>query len=218
VSQFKRGAAASLLIQVSSSSESALHRHCPRCKQRRPFVSSGKFRVNAQKKRIDAWLIFLCTACDDRWNWPIHARRPVGALDPAELDALMRNDPALAARHARTALRQNGGEIAVEAPTVTLKVITPATEETVTVEIVVAVIGAGPRLDRLLAQMLMLGRQEIAALDRTAALAFLPAARRALRRPAAGGQRIIIDLTACNAETAARLRQRLAVSRPACTG
>src|SRR3954453_14796375 len=102
MSASKSGTAARILVEVES--EIALHRHCPRCKLQRRFASSGKFRVNAQKKRIDAWLIFRCAAWGERWNSPVHERRPVGALDPKELDALMRNDPDLAARQGQAAM------------------------------------------------------------------------------------------------------------------
>ncbi len=190
------GGAARLLVQLlSSASEDAVHRHCPRCKMRRRFVHSGKFRVNAQKKRIDAWLIFRCTDCDDRWNWPIHERRPVGAIDPAELDALMRNDPGLVAHHAQAALRQSrpmdsAQTASSQAPVLTL--LEPATADTRTVEIFLAVAGPGPgpRLDRLLAQALNMSRAEIDALNRSAAISVAPAIRKALRRSASDGQRI----------------------------
>lgn len=209
MSGFKRGTAARLLVEVTSPSEIALTRHCPRCNLSRRFASSGKFRVNAQKKRIDVWLIFRCTVCDDRWNWPVHERRPVGALDPAELDALMRNDPALAARHGWAAV-QAGNAGVDQAPDVRLSVIEPATGTTQMVEIVLAITGASPRLDRVLAQALGLARSEIEALAMTVA----PAARKSLRRPACDGQRITVDLARCPEDTAARLRRRAEAQRP----
>jgi hypothetical protein len=209
MSGFNRGTAAHLLVQISSESTHALHRHCPRCKLRRDFVSAGKFRVNAQRKRIDAWLIFRCTVCDERWNWPIHERRPVAALDPTELDALMRNDSDLAARHALAAMRDRAAETSRDS-TVALTVLEPATAATRIIEIHIA--GAGPRLDRLLAQVLKLGRREIDALAQAGAI--LVAGRKALRRPAVDGQWISIDLAGCDADTAQRLRQRLTVQPP----
>jgi hypothetical protein len=211
MSGFNRGAAARLLVQITSESALALHRHCPRCKLRRRFVSSGKFRVNAQKKRLDAWLIFRCTVCDDRWNWPVHERRPVGALDPMEFDGLMRNDPELATRHAAAAIQQSAAGI-IQEPSIALSILEPATADARTIEIVIA--GAGLRLDRLLARALMLGRREIEALDQAAAITVVPAMRKALRRPAIDGQVICIDLAECSEDTAMRLRQRLAAQPP----
>lgn len=49
-------------------------RHCPRCGEDRPFASSGRFRVNAQKRRLDVWLVRRCAACDSTWNQPVHER------------------------------------------------------------------------------------------------------------------------------------------------
>jgi hypothetical protein len=212
MSGFKSGTAARLLVQVSSKSEAAVDRHCPRCKARRRFVSSGKFRVNAQKKRIDAWLIFRCSICDDRWNWPVHERRPVGALDPKELDALMRNDPDLAARHAQAATGIAAG--AADDPSIGLVIPEPATAETQTIEIVIAGVGARLRLDRLLARTLTLGRREIEALEAAGAIAVSPPMREALRRAAVSGQQITIDLAGCPQETSERLRQSCAVQPP----
>jgi hypothetical protein len=209
MSGFKRGTAARLLVEVASKSEIALTRHCPRCKLPRRFASSGKFRVNAQKKRIDAWLIFLCTRCDDRWNWPVHERRPVGALDPAALNALMRNDPALAARHGWAAVRAGNAGVD-QAPDVRLNVLEPATGTTQMVEIVLAITGASPRLDRVLAQALGLARREIETLSMTV----MPPACKSLRRPACDGQRITIDLARCPEELAARLRRRAEAQLP----
>ncbi|MGW9434238.1 DUF1062 domain-containing protein, partial [Streptomyces decoyicus] len=37
-------------------------RRCPACTSDR-FRANGKFRVNANHKLLDAWLLVLCTAC-----------------------------------------------------------------------------------------------------------------------------------------------------------
>ena len=75
-------------------------RSCGRCNARRPFASSGKFRVNAQKKRLDARLIYRCGDCEQTWNRPLVERRPVEAVPPDLLRALTVNDAALARRYA----------------------------------------------------------------------------------------------------------------------
>jgi hypothetical protein len=213
MSGFNSGSTARLVVQVASKSEIALHRHCARCKLSRRFASSGKFRVNAQKKRIDVWLIFRCTICDDRWNWPVHERRSIATLDAGELDALMRNDPDLAARHGWAAV-QAGNAVMEHDPVVNLAIQEPTTAATRTIEIVLATAGAGLRLDRLLAQALALSRREIETMDQTGAITIKPAAHKALRRPAGDGQQITIDLDRCSAETAAWLRRRAEIQPP----
>ncbi|MBI1775727.1 MAG: DUF1062 domain-containing protein [Proteobacteria bacterium] len=68
---------------------------CSRCGEIKSFRCSRMIRVNANGKRLDAWLIYKCTTCDSTWNWPILERRRVGTVDPAFLVALQTNDPQL---------------------------------------------------------------------------------------------------------------------------
>jgi hypothetical protein len=67
--------------------------NCNRCGRLRPFESSGKVRVNAQGKRLDAWLVYNCTACKNSWNRPIFERWNVRDVEPHLMNALLRNDP-----------------------------------------------------------------------------------------------------------------------------
>ena len=75
-----------------------LVRHCPGCNATRPFACAGTFRVNAQKKTLDAWLNYRCERCDSAWKCPIIERRPVRRIDPLLLEALFRDDPLVARR------------------------------------------------------------------------------------------------------------------------
>jgi hypothetical protein len=67
---------------------------CSGCGGPRPFQSSGKIRLNAQGKKLDAWLIYKCRDCDKTWNCPIFERRSVDQISAADLEALHANDPA----------------------------------------------------------------------------------------------------------------------------
>ena len=67
---------------------------CPACRTLRPFRSSGRIRLNANGRRLDAWLIYRCTSCDRTWNRPIFERRPVREVPPAVLAGLEASDPA----------------------------------------------------------------------------------------------------------------------------
>src|SRR5216683_7280150 len=71
---------------------------CNRCRGTRRFRSSEKIRVNANGKRLDAWLIYKCTSCDSTWNRPILERRHVRTIDPLFLMSLRTNEPRLARR------------------------------------------------------------------------------------------------------------------------
>lgn len=75
-------------------------RHCKKCGQVRAFECSGCFRVNAQKRLLDVWLIYKCPECDDTWNLPVLSRVPPQMVPAALLDGFHRNDAALARRYA----------------------------------------------------------------------------------------------------------------------
>lgn len=55
-------------------------RNCNKCNKKMEFYCSELFRVNAQKKSIDIWLIYKCTHCDTTWNMPIFSRIPPNSL------------------------------------------------------------------------------------------------------------------------------------------
>jgi len=126
-------------------------RRCPRCDVVRPFVSSGCFRVNAQKRRLDVWLVHRCSVCDETWNAPIAERVTPESLG-AELERYHRNDETLARRLAFAA---PGADCAVayvvERPPLATGIVRVRLVDPVAV-----------RLDRLLAGELGVSRVEIA--------------------------------------------------------
>ncbi|WP_217171358.1 DUF1062 domain-containing protein [Streptomyces sp. AC512_CC834] len=70
-------------------------RRCHTCASKR-FRASGKFRVNANHKLLDAWLLVLCTTCGDTAKLTVLERMNVRSVQPGLLDRLHANDPALA--------------------------------------------------------------------------------------------------------------------------
>jgi hypothetical protein len=72
--------------------------YCSGCRSSQPYKNSNRFRLNANGKRLDAWLIYRCTSCDATWNRPIFERMPVKSIDPALHSALQNNDPDVATR------------------------------------------------------------------------------------------------------------------------
>lgn len=183
-------------VTVASVAAPQIRRLCPRCRKSQLFASSGKFRVNANGKTLDCWLIYRCTLCDERWNYPIHERQPVKALDARELDALMQNDPAWAERHARDVarLRRLGVEI-VPSPAIVVSCSGLSGIGSGLVEIALVIEpGSEIRLDKLLAAVLRLQRAEIAALLVSGAMRIAPDNARAWKRRAVSGQCITLDL------------------------
>ncbi|MGH6882281.1 DUF1062 domain-containing protein [Hypericibacter sp.] len=174
--------------------------HCPRCDARTPFVSSDKFRVNAQKKCLDAWLVYRCAHCEQSWNFPVLERCPVNGIEPAILHALTENDAALAWRHAfdLTRLGRHSSQIESFAElSVEKQLLSPRDGVATHAEIAIAApYDCGVRLDKLLASELGLSRSAIERLADGKALSVLPANRRALKQMVRDGQRITIDVRA----------------------
>ena len=87
-------------------------RHCTTCNGRSSFVSSGKFRLNGQHHRLDAWLVYKCAVCERTWHSTLFTRRPAAGLDPDLRRRLADNDPdtALAFACDTALLRRNGAE------------------------------------------------------------------------------------------------------------
>ncbi|MER5666718.1 DUF1062 domain-containing protein [Streptomyces mirabilis] len=73
-----------------------VRRRCHACTSER-FRTSGKFRVNANHKLIDAWLLALCIACGETTKLTVLERMSVRSVRPELLDRLHDNDPGLAA-------------------------------------------------------------------------------------------------------------------------
>lgn len=71
-------------------------RRCHGCASER-FRANGKFRVNANHKLLDAWLLVLCTACGDTAKLTVLDRMNVRSVRPELLDRMHDNDPGLAA-------------------------------------------------------------------------------------------------------------------------
>src|ERR687889_321619 len=73
-----------------------VRRRCHACASER-FRASGKFRVNANHKLIDAWLLALCAACGETAKLTVLERTTVRAIPPELLDRLHHNHPGLTA-------------------------------------------------------------------------------------------------------------------------
>ena len=70
--------------EINCLSTPHITRYCKKCKTKAEFQSSGAFRVNAQKKTIDVWLIYKCINCDSTWNMTIYTRITPGSI-PVEI-------------------------------------------------------------------------------------------------------------------------------------
>ncbi|MEW1586798.1 DUF1062 domain-containing protein [Micromonospora vinacea] len=73
-----------------------INRRCHACASRR-LRANGKFRVNANHKLLDVWLLALCTSCGETAKLTVLERMTVRSISPELLDRLHANDSGLAA-------------------------------------------------------------------------------------------------------------------------
>ena len=87
-------------------------RYCKRCGVKTSFVSSGLFRINAQQKNLDVWLIYKCSACGATWNTTVLSRVNPRSIPQKTLEGFHSNDAGLAMRYASDValIKKNGGE------------------------------------------------------------------------------------------------------------
>ncbi len=171
---------------------------CARCGDVTPFRSSGKVRLNAQGKRMDAWLVYGCTVCGKTWNRPILERRRVRDVEPDLLHALQANEAgrvrALAfdvhalRRHARRLRESTDVEVRKQALSADPR---PWSDLRIAFDVPFPL---PARMDRLLAVTLNLSRARIQKLETSGRLRLLPQTRRGLRQPVADRLRVSIDL------------------------
>ena len=178
-----------------------IERHCARCSRITPFASTDKFRLNANGNRLDAWLIYACHGCGNRWNRTLFERRPVRTLPQTTIEALQHNDAGLARSFAakpptRTDRFRPGGADTFRIET---KILSAARPTAGSLELVLL----NPahlqiRLDRVLAEGLSVSRSKVHALTEAGVLRSRPDSRKALRQPI--GEKTILDLQRLNRE------------------
>ena len=90
-------------------------RHCSKCGGDEAFVCSGKFRVNAQQRSLDIWLIYRCRACDTTWNARVYQHISPQSLSGDLLRRFTENDESLARQYALNCefLRSNWARVCI---------------------------------------------------------------------------------------------------------
>lgn len=91
----------------------AVLKRCSKCGEKTQFNNSGKFRVNANGRLLDIWLIFRCSKCETSFNLAIYERMEAGRVDPAEYKGFLDNAPELALKYGndRDLFARNRAEI-----------------------------------------------------------------------------------------------------------
>ncbi|WP_422377425.1 DUF1062 domain-containing protein [Roseibium sp.] len=160
-------------------------RPCGRCGQAVPFQSTGKFRLNANGSKLDAWLIYSCTNCGKTWNRTVFARKPVAIVPMKDLAALQYNDPVFAEQLARAPLKTAGGlEKPASGFTLISRRLTCAENANGSGLLILRNPDLGRiRLDQVLARGLKTNRKEVARLIETGLVRVQSQSKKAIRRP-----------------------------------
>lgn len=74
-------------------------KNCSKCKAKKEFKNSGKFRVNANGSQLDIWLIFRCESCETTYNLTVLERIEAGRVDKEEYKGFLSNSNHLAAKY-----------------------------------------------------------------------------------------------------------------------
>jgi hypothetical protein len=179
----------SVVWQVIALATPLVARHCPRCGGVRPFASSDRFRINAQKRRLDVWLIYKCAHCQATWNLEVRNRCLPEDLPPALFACFQNNDQATAWTHAfdRALLDRAGARVDLEVPTRIDRPPFPPPGISLTVELRFDH-PCAVRLDRLVCRELAVSRSRLDQLAKQGLIRLVPDQSRAWRRPTRAGQ------------------------------
>lgn len=175
---------------------------CSRCGVVIAFVPGDKFRVNANGRCIDAWLIYHCSRCGSSWKRPILERQNLRRLDGSFLRALEANDPELVRRFAfdLQGLRRSVGRSEEFAEAELRRRLLSGSVGTAR-ELAIRLVPQMPselRPDRLLAAGLGLPRSRVQDLHCRGWLHLSEPGHRALRRPLRKPVTLHLDLAALN--------------------
>lgn len=89
-----------------------VYHRCGGCGKKQIFKNTGKFRVNANGKRVDVWLIYRCIKCKHSWNLTIYDKKKPTKIPPDEYRLFMENDVGLAYKYGNDIefLKRNNAE------------------------------------------------------------------------------------------------------------
>lgn len=165
-------------------------RHCTACATIRAFAPCDAFRVNAQQRRLDVWLLYRCGVCEHTWQRSVLRRVSRDALAPELLERFLRNDPATAWQMA--CVPDSGLQLV---PSDAVHVERPPLDgRPLRVRLTVPW-PCGVRLDRVLASELACSREGLARHVRDGEIVIDPGGVRALARPPRDG--ILVVLSGC---------------------
>lgn len=105
-----------------------LIKKCSHCDSDR-FYCSDKFRMNAQKKNIDVWLIYRCVKCDNTCNLTLVSRSKPDLIDKSLFHSFSVNDKKAAWQYAFSAELERKNNLKLDYGSVEYEVISSISPE-----------------------------------------------------------------------------------------
>lgn len=174
---------------------------CSGCGGLSAFQSSDKIRLNANGRKLDAWLIYRCVTCDKTWNRPIFERQPLRGIDSHVLEALQANDPDWVRTETFNldALRRKTRRIDEFPDYEIVKDVLGETPEWEMLEIeFISTFPASIRFDRMLAAELNLPRAVLKAMHERGFVRMADGSGEDLKRRVRSGAKVTIDPSGCD--------------------
>ena len=184
----------SFVLQIRATETPRVLRPCSGCGRLSHFVSSDRFRVNAQQKSLDVWLIYRCINCKSTWNLTVHSRVNPRQLPKDTLSSYHENDRQSAWNVAfdKAIIERAGGVIDFDVSVEFEKRYLESSEGTMRIECVHPL---NLRLDRALSSALSLSRSSIQKLAKKGQIICEgQKTLRALRKPVIDGQKVKLVL------------------------
>lgn len=99
--------------EVEYTSSPKVIKYCKKCGKKTEYICSELFRINAQRKSLDIWLIYKCENCNTTWNLTIYSRINPKSIDNDILEKFHENDRDTVKLYSmdRDLIERNGGEV-----------------------------------------------------------------------------------------------------------
>ena len=85
-----------IIWKVEYTSLPRIKKYCKKCGRKNEFLSSKLFRVNANQRNLDVWLIYNCSDCKTTWKQELFSRVKPDYFSGEILDKFYGNDSELA--------------------------------------------------------------------------------------------------------------------------
>ncbi len=86
-------------MRYSNEKEYQVIHKCGHCGRKMVFITTRRFRVNANKNKLDVWLIYQCKKCKHTLNIPIYERVSPQKIPKELYERFLENDEELAIRY-----------------------------------------------------------------------------------------------------------------------